>query len=319
MSATVATEPGREYALRIIRDARHRSAAAAPQVADWLRWLELVRELAPGSIDAYEFRVALLLRLYPHTPLEAFTEAELMAALAKIPQPSRRGYVSAFRSLFRAWAFNRDLIAKDPTRLLGEVRAKRGRYLDTFTEAEVEALTGLPGDDGLRMLLMFDTGLRIGELCRLRVRNVQVERSQIVVLGSRSGGGGKGDKDRIVPMTSRLLQAFSDWSLVEGVHRDDYVVAHQKGGAGRGVSHRRTPLTEDAYRAWFYKALDRAGVRKLKPHATRHTFATILLRRGASMVHVRDLLGHSSIQVTVDLYGHLVTDDLRGVMELLEA
>jgi site-specific recombinase XerD len=61
-----------------------------------------------------------------------------------------------------------------------------------------------------------------------------------------------------------------------------------------------------------------AGVPRLKPHATRHTFATTLIRRGAPIAHVSKLLGHASVDTTMQTYTHLVTDDLRGVMELLE-
>lgn len=320
---SVALEPGRVYALRIIKDGRHRSAAAAAQVAAWLRWQE-ARELRPGTLDAYEKRVALLLRLHPNTPLEDFTEADLVACLTRINPASRRSYITAFNSLFR-WAHNRDIIPKNPTRLLGEVKTRKNRYSETFTDAEVEQLIGLPGEDGLRMLLMCDTGLRISELCNLQVRNVQVEQRQLIVLD------GKGGRDRIVPLTDRLVSAFSHWALVEDVRPDDYVFGHRKGGSLPGISHRREPLSADALRNWFYDTLGRnlpedrvwmrkdgKRVRRLRPHATRHTVATTLIRRGAPLAHVAKILGHSSIQTTVQIYGHLVTDDVRSIMELLE-
>jgi integrase/recombinase XerD len=305
-------EPGRAYLLDIIRDARHRTAAAAPQVADWLRWLETVKGLRPASLLAYEKRAAPLLRMYPKTELHEFTEAELVALLNKVPPGSRHPTTTALVSLFRTWAYTRELIPKDPTRLLGEIRKPKQRYKETFTEAEVEAMTGLPGEDGLRMLLMLDTGLRIGELCNLRVRDVQLERGQLVVLD------GKGGKDRVVPLTSRLAAAFADWHLLEAPALDDFVFGHRKPGGSEGTLHRKLPLSQDGVRKWFYSALATAGVRKLKPHTTRHTVATRLIRAGAPMTHVQKILGHSSIQTTIDCYAHLVTDDLRLSMEMLE-
>ena len=156
--ATLTVEPGRAYLLRYIRNPRHRKAAAAPQVGAWLNWLETVKQLRPASVLAYEKRVDPLFDLFPNKPFEDFVEADLFVLLGKVPPGSRHPVRTALISLFRAYGFNRDLIAKDPTRLLGEMKAPKQKYTETFTEAEVEALTGLPGEDGLRMLLMLDTG-----------------------------------------------------------------------------------------------------------------------------------------------------------------
>ena len=56
----------------------------------------------------------------------------------------------------------------------------------------------------------------------------------------------------------------------------------------------------------FYKSLEKAGLRRIRFHDLRHTFATLLLQNGESLAYVRDQLGHSSIRLTVDTYGHLV-------------
>jgi Phage integrase family len=52
--------------------------------------------------------------------------------------------------------------------------------------------------------------------------------------------------------------------------------------------------------------LAKAGIRKIRLHDLRHTFGSLLIRSGASIVYVKEQLGHSSIQVTVDIYGHLI-------------
>lgn len=69
---------------------------------------------------------------------------------------------------------------------------------------------------------------------------------------------------------------------------------------------------ETAARGWngvppwvFYGLLPEAGLRKVRFHDLRHTFASLLLPQGESLVYVKEQMGHSSIQVTVDLYGHL--------------
>jgi len=57
---------------------------------------------------------------------------------------------------------------------------------------------------------------------------------------------------------------------------------------------------------YFYKCLEKAGLRRIRFHDLRHTFATLLLQNGESLAYVKDQLGHSSIRMTVDTYGHLV-------------
>ena len=316
----VAIAPGEAYALAAI-DARQRDAAAAPQVAAWLRWCE--NRLVPGTVSAYSYRADRLLAMYPDLALEDFTIVELETVLSQVGKYSKRLYVTVFKSLFRSWALRRNLIATDPTILLDEIRTAKQKYMETFSEAEVEKLTGLGGEDGFRMLMFFDTGLRIGELCRLRVGDVQPERRQLVVLGSQRGGGGKGDKDRVVDITDRLVQAFTDWQLVEAPKPNEYVFGHRQPGPQRRrgakspVVDRSTPLTSEALRSWWYHTLEDAGVRRLKPHTSRHTYATMLIRRGAPISHVSKLLGHKSIQTTIDQYTHLTSDDLRWVVDLL--
>jgi len=57
---------------------------------------------------------------------------------------------------------------------------------------------------------------------------------------------------------------------------------------------------------YFLPALEKAGLRKIRFHDLRHTFGSLLIQDGASLTYVKEQMGHSSIQVTVDVYGHLV-------------
>src|SRR5580692_7642154 len=63
---------------------------------------------------------------------------------------------------------------------------------------------------------------------------------------------------------------------------------------------------DNLYHRLFLPVLTRAGIRKIRLHDLRHTFGSLLIQSGASIVYVKDQMGHSSIQVTVDTYGHLI-------------
>jgi Phage integrase family len=57
---------------------------------------------------------------------------------------------------------------------------------------------------------------------------------------------------------------------------------------------------------YFHKCLEKAGLRRIRFHDLRHTFASLLIQNGESLAYVKDQMGHSSIKMTVDVYGHLV-------------
>jgi Phage integrase family len=81
-----------------------------------------------------------------------------------------------------------------------------------------------------------------------------------------------------------------------------------KSGKGRKVD---VPLKR------WYRLLSVAGLRSLKLHALRHTYASLLLQDGESPTYVKEQMGHSSIQVTVDVYGHFIPGKNRGAVERL--
>ncbi len=326
---------GDAYAPRPLDARRRETAAAAPVVAAWLRHISMA--LAPGTVAMRSYHVDKLLAAHPDKQLGEFTEADLEAVRFEgaLNDGAWANHVSSYRSLFREYALERGLITTDPTRHIRRPKANQ-RYLEVFTDAEVEACLGLPndpdedsgtGEDGFRMLLMFDTGLRIGELCALRDRDVQPDRRRLVVLA------GKGNKDRVVPMSERLVTAYSEWRLLNGVGREDFVFGRQypgpQGRRRKGIKSRRDPVNVQTLRVWWYEALRLAGayrewrdlegnLKRTSPHSTRHYLATTLLRRGAHIEKVAEILGHDSVDTTRRLYSHLVTEDLFSTIDLLE-
>lgn len=290
-----------------LRDSRHRSARAAREVSDWLSWLELEGK-APRTISDYEWAVARLLRTFPDKQLAEFTDGDLAQVLRTFPARSRRERQQAFKSLFR-WARRTRRIAENPMEFLPEIRRQGQRAIDVFTDMEIAALTALEDGDGDLFLILFDTGLRQSEARNLRVRDCHLGTSELVVLR------GKGDKDRVIPMTARLVQRLSEWFLLDGLAPDDYLWPTRPGGY---YLRRTTPMGETSFKAWYKRSLATAGVRYRKPHTTRHTFATRWLRMGGRLETVSRALGHASIRTTADLYAHLDLRDLRVDLAIIE-
>lgn len=78
-------------------------------------------------------------------------------------------------------------------------------------------------------------------------------------------------------------------------------------------------MEQNYIRRVYKRILNKAGIRDMRLHDIRHTYASLLLSYGQSPVYVKEQLGHSSIQMTVDIYGHLIPSSNRGAVNQLDS
>ncbi|MDQ6641135.1 MAG: site-specific integrase [Actinomycetota bacterium] len=182
-----------------------------------------------------------------------------------------------------------------------------------LTAAEAQAI--LDGCEHLRDRLLFavllDTGLRIGEALGLRHEDLDIAQRQLAVVprDNDNRARAKGGRSRFIPTSSELMRLYADYLGQEyGSLDSDYVFVNLW-----GRPHGR-PLTYPAVHDLVGRLRRRTGI-GFGPHWFRHTYATWLLRRGAGMESVKELLGHASITTTVDTYGHLNIEDARATLE----
>ena len=144
------------------------------------------------------------------------------------------------------------------------------------------SLAALTGLDDLRdralMTVLVGAGLRKGEARNLCAGRCLLEARQLVVVG------GKGGRDRVIPMGERLASVLADLFLTDGVEPDQFVW-YGRGGNQHGHTRisRSRAIGEGTFHRWWERSLEGAGVRYRNPHTTRHTFATRWLRRGGRM------------------------------------
>ena len=230
----------------------------------------------------------------------------------------RKGYrdtttarkVAALKSFFGFLTENGD-IAEDPTQSLGSPRV--GRSLPKcLSQEEVTRLLALASQAGSRegqrdstiLELLYATGLRVGELVSLNVQNIDLTESYIRCWG-------KGSKERIVYLYPKALAELKNYLKKARVA----LLGSHKGQTALFVNHRGERLT----RQWVWSILKTYGEKAkigqhITPHTLRHSFATHLLQNGASLRHVQELLGHSSISTT-QVYTHLTSAHLHREYE----
>ncbi|MGC4174769.1 tyrosine recombinase XerC [Demequina sp.] len=151
--------------------------------------------------------------------------------------------------------------------------------------------------------LLYATGMRVGELAGLDIRDVDLEQRLVRVLG-------KGAKERVVPFGVPAKRAITQW-LESGrplLVRPDTDGALFLGQRGRRVDQRQV-------RAAIHGLCQLAGVDDIAPHGLRHTAATHLLTGGSDLRSVQEVLGHASL-TTTQRYTHVSAERLRATYQL---
>ena len=208
---------------------------------------------------------------------------------------------------FTAWALRRGYTETDFGVRLASPQVSRTlpTVLDVDQATAVMDHAGVASDDGdpqavrdrCVVELLYATGIRVSELCGIDLRDVDLGRRTVRVIG-------KGDKERVVPFGVPAAQAISAWLEVRAQ------LAKPASGKALFIGARGGRLDQRAVRTTVGRLTLAAGVPKLAPHGLRHTAATHVLEGGADLRAVQELLGHATM-ATTQRYTHVSVERLR--------
>ena len=280
-------------------------------VKAYMRYLKLERNLSQNTIEAYRNDLRWLLAYVNYHGLKVETVKledldNFSASLhdQRITPRSQARILSGVRSFFRFLLLD-GFIDADPTELLVSPHV-RNALPDVLSTAEVdrlEASIDLSKWEGQRnraiIEVLFSCGLRVSELVNLKLSNLYVEEKFVRVTG-------KGDKERLVPISSRALDELNAWFADRNAMRikpgeEDYVFLNRRG------AH----LTRTMILIMIKRQAVAADITKtISPHTLRHSFATALLEGGADLIAIQAMMGHEDI-ATTEIYTHIDTSSLR--------
>jgi site-specific recombinase XerD len=290
----------------------------ATAVTDFLRQCAVERQLSHHTLQAYTGDLADFRRFMPHdVSLDAIIEAILTAYLTDMTQRRKLSLATVRRRFACLRAFTKRCVAlelmTDPfTRWRLQLPRRRGLPRALSASEVSSLLRGLSPrthvDDTLRaarsstaVRLMIATGIRVGELCKLRVDDVAPDGRSFRIHG-------KGARDRVAYVSDAGLRA--DLEKLVRWHRGNGTA-----GGNLFLNRRGSPLKPQSVRAELRRYSARAGTaRRITPHMLRHTAATLLIERGVDIRFVQRLLGHSSI-ATTEIYTHVSDEALRTTLE----
>jgi tyrosine recombinase XerC len=213
--------------------------------------------------------------------------------------------ISSCRAFFR-YLFREGKIKLNPFEHI--LTPKLGKRLPSFLYPEevVKLLdaVNLKHKNGPRDLaileLIYASGMRVGEMAKLRADNIDLDSGEVLVQG-------KGDKERVVLIGSHSIAAIKKYLDVrKNIAGDEKIFF---------LGRRGTRLTSRSVERMIRKYARKAGISKrVTPHTLRHSFATHLLSGGADLKIVQELLGHSSLSTT-QIYTHITKEKLKSIYD----
>ncbi|GAB5399602.1 MAG: site-specific tyrosine recombinase XerD [Aureisphaera sp.] len=286
-------------------------------LTDYKHYLHIERGLSQNSITNYAYDILKLIDwLEQHdikeSPLSISekTLQEFIYQIAKDVNPrSQSRIISGLRGFFNYLIFE-EYRTTNPLELIES--PKLGRKLpDTLSKEEIDQIIAqidLSTEQGERNRAILETlyscGLRVSEATQLKISDLLFEEGFIRVTG-------KGNKQRFVPIALQAVKFIELYRKEIRSHQNipneftDYLFLNRRG----------KPLTRAMVFTIIKQLTEKAGIRKkVSPHTFRHSFATHLLKNGADLRAIQQMLGHESI-TTTEVYTHIDTSHLASVIE----
>lgn len=286
-------------------------------IKEYLQSLQIEQRLSPSTIISYRSDLSLFAKFAMRQgllDLQNIDSHSIRKFLLELQQvyslkaTTLRRRIHALRSFYN-YCIDEDYVIKNPMRkikspkkehplpiFLTDEEAKR--YLDTPTK---DPQAWLRKRDRAILDVLFFTGIRRNELLGLAMEDINLNEWSLRVIK------GKGSKDRLLPLNSKLIKSMSEYLTVRPKSRSNKFFVSYNYNA---------QLTKAGLYKLFRKHLKTAKITRkgISPHKIRHTFATMVLRGSRDIVAVQELLGHTDISTT-RIYLHTTTEQLRGAME----
>ena len=283
----------------------------------YVQYLCLERSYSKNTLDAYRRDLQKLLVFYAdnHIDYRAVTLEQLDQFAGQLREEGIQArsvarILSGVRSFYRFLTLEKE-VDQDPTELLESPQI--GKHLpEVLSVEEIDSIINVidvSKPEGVRdraiIEVLYGCGLRISELCNLRISQLYLEDKYIRVKG-------KGSKERLVPIEGVAIDRVREWLVTRmgckvKPSEEDYVFVSLTRGSR---------LSRISLFVYIKDYAERAGIKKnISPHTFRHSFATHLLEGGANLRAIQMMLGHEDISTT-EIYMHIDKSKLRT--EILE-
>ncbi len=296
------------------------------------KWLDTNGEvnLKYSTLKGYQAILKHHLGPLADRPLDQITRAEIRElVLSKVKDglaPATATRIKALISGILSQAVEDELIQVNPAARMGKLIKNKDRKKDVnpLTREEAQALLEAMGKHYPRhypfFLCALRTGMRLGELLGLEWGDINLQGKFIEVRRAHVKGyttTPKSGKSRRVDMSDQLIETMQELRT----ERKREVLAKGWREVPKKVFINEVGQVLDegnVRRRVFYPALEKAGLHHIRIHDLRHTFASLMLLRGAKPKVISEALGHASVAFTMDVYSHIIEGMQSDAMVLLD-
>lgn len=312
----------------------------SPTMKEWLyEWYEIYSKPNIKQSTAVSYECYIRRHIVPALGDIPLSEIKLRT-LQKFFNDEAQKYspktVSNLRMMFHAAfkvAYQNDLISKNYVEFV-KIPTVRTPEMRVFTISEQKKLTDeLKRTDELfaiGIFLCLTTGIRVGELCGLQWKHIDVENNNLMIRQTvqrlpKLDNNGKGNKTEIVigspksqaserdiPLEDKIVEKLLDYKKKIEQKYGGYITAPDEFLI---TSKRGKPIEPRTMQDIFKRIISAAGIKDANFHALRHTFATRALEAGVDFKTLSILLGHSDITVTMNRYAHVLDEPKRAAMK----
>lgn len=260
------------------------------------------KRYSQSTIQTYTFFIADFINFHTKTPLAELTNRAVELFIETVFM-ERNYSVSSQRQFISALKIFTVFCPQTKIHNLSLERPKKSRILPSVLSQE-EVLRIIQLTKNLKhraiIVLLYSSGLRIGEVTNLLLKNIDILRRQIKV------EKGKGRKDRFVVLATSYLPLLQNYLTT--FKPALYFI---EGPTGKKYS-------ESSIRKFLFRSVQKAGIsKKVTPHTLRHSYATHLLENGVGLRHIQELLGHAKPETTM-IYTHVAKKDLLDIQSPLD-
>lgn len=267
--------------------------------------------VSPQSIEGYESAYKHLSPLYNKKMREIKTDDFQKVIDSMIKKGRSRSSCNKIKILsnqLSKYAMERDIISKNYAQFIKlpkEVKKEK----DIFTKKDINILFKNRWKLTAQIILvMIYTGVRIGELFSIETKNVFLKEKYMI-------GGEKTEAgiNRIIPLHEKIIPFIEAWYDPQ----NEYLLTNTKGGQKNARNFRERE---------FYPFLEETGIiskdnpsKKLTPHSTRHTFASMMVQADAKPELLQKIIGHEKYETTIDFYTHFTKEDISEMLTQINA
>jgi integrase len=292
-------------------------------------WLELKEKyLKSASITKYKYAVIKINKTFYDMDLESITESLVQKQICNWLQYHSLSTVKGFAVVLKMvlkYAIKNKIAVQPIDIHYPHVNSTTDncKKIETFSNDEIQKLSNIllksaSNNKNLGILLVLNSGIRLGELCGIKLSDIDLNNNTITINRTiQRWYDFTNKKSMVITQSPKTYHSFREIPISSHILPLLRECKNNNDNSIFLASGTTKPLEPRNIQQYYKLLLKRNNIRYIKFHSLRHTFATRLIDKGANIKSVSEILGHATVNITLNLYVHPSLENKRKCIELL--